>query len=108
MDRDAERIGAWGGAGLDRFVLEVALPGSGAYKGAPDLAERGAARLAHQSGGLGVVGSNPAAPTNKIKHLPQKLKYMRDREGPKRGQLTPDHPGVRARDQGMLRACLCA
>ena len=25
--------------------------------------ERGAAWLAHQSGGLGVVGSNPAAPT---------------------------------------------
>src|SRR5437764_4682977 len=26
-------------------------------------AERSAARLAHQSGGLGVAGSNPAAPT---------------------------------------------
>jgi hypothetical protein len=29
------------------------------------LAERSAARLAHQSGGLGVAGSNPAAPTIK-------------------------------------------
>jgi hypothetical protein len=29
------------------------------------LAERSAARLAHQSGGLGVPGSNPGAPTNK-------------------------------------------
>ncbi len=28
------------------------------------VSERGAAWLAHQSGGLGVVGSNPAAPTN--------------------------------------------
>jgi hypothetical protein len=28
------------------------------------VTERGAAWLAHQSGGLGVVGSNPAAPTN--------------------------------------------
>jgi hypothetical protein len=28
------------------------------------LAERSAARLAHQSGGLGVPGSNPGAPTN--------------------------------------------
>jgi hypothetical protein len=27
------------------------------------VTERGAAWLAHQSGGLGVVGSNPAAPT---------------------------------------------
>jgi hypothetical protein len=27
------------------------------------VSERGAAWLAHQSGGLGVVGSNPAAPT---------------------------------------------
>lgn len=44
-------------------VEAVAQPDRGAYKGAPDLAERGAARLAHQSGGLGVVGSNPAAPT---------------------------------------------
>ena len=34
---------------------------------APALAERSAARLAHQSGGLGVGGSNPLAPTNKIK-----------------------------------------
>jgi hypothetical protein len=25
--------------------------------------------VAHQSGGLGVVGSNPAAPTNEIKKL---------------------------------------
>jgi hypothetical protein len=31
--------------------------------------ERSAARLAHQSGGLGVPGSNPGAPTNKIKDL---------------------------------------
>ena len=31
--------------------------------------ERSAARLAHQSGGLGVGGSNPLAPTNKIKGL---------------------------------------
>ena len=31
--------------------------------------ERSAAWLAHQSGGLGVAGSNPAAPTNKIKDL---------------------------------------
>src|ERR1051326_8860786 len=28
--------------------------------------ERGAAWLAHQSGGLGVVGSNPAAPTSQF------------------------------------------
>lgn len=27
------------------------------------MTERSAARSAHQSGGLGVVGSNPAAPT---------------------------------------------
>jgi hypothetical protein len=33
------------------------------------VSERGAAWLAHQSGGLGVVGSNPAAPTNKINML---------------------------------------
>ena len=33
------------------------------------VSERGAAWLAHQSGGLGVVGSNPAAPTNIIKGL---------------------------------------
>jgi hypothetical protein len=37
------------------------------------LAERSAARLAHQSGGLGVPGSNPGAPTNKIKDLHQKF-----------------------------------
>src|SRR5262245_34852944 len=35
------------------------------------LAERSAARLAHQSGGLGVPGSNPGAPTNKIRHFSQ-------------------------------------
>ncbi len=29
----------------------------------PSLAERGAARLAHRSGGPGVGGSNPLAPT---------------------------------------------
>ena len=29
----------------------------------PPLAERGAARLAHRSGGPGVGGSNPLAPT---------------------------------------------
>jgi hypothetical protein len=33
--------------------------------------ERSAARLAHQSGGLGVPGSNPGAPTNRIKNLAQ-------------------------------------
>src|SRR5262245_49369149 len=33
---------------------------------APFRSGRGAARLAHQSGGLGVVGSNPAAPTSHI------------------------------------------
>jgi hypothetical protein len=32
-------------------------------------AERSAARLAHQSGGLGVASSNLAAPTSQIKHL---------------------------------------
>ncbi len=32
------------------------------------MAERGAAWLAHQSGGLGVAGSNPAAPTNDFIH----------------------------------------
>ncbi len=32
--------------------------------GAGNGSERGAARLAHQSGGLGVGGSNPLAPTN--------------------------------------------
>jgi hypothetical protein len=32
------------------------------------LSERSAARLAHQSGGLGVASSNLAAPTNKIRH----------------------------------------
>jgi hypothetical protein len=31
--------------------------------------ERSAARLAHQSGGLGVPSSNLGAPTNKIKYL---------------------------------------
>ena len=31
--------------------------------------ERGAAWLAHQSGGLGVAGSNPAAPTSKFNSL---------------------------------------
>ena len=32
-------------------------------------AERSAARLAHQSGGLGVPSSNLGAPTNEIKGL---------------------------------------
>ena len=32
-------------------------------------AERSAARLAHQSGGLGVPGSNPGAPTKIFKHF---------------------------------------
>jgi hypothetical protein len=32
-------------------------------------AERSAARLAHQSGGLGVPGSNPGAPTKIIKYF---------------------------------------
>jgi hypothetical protein len=32
-------------------------------------AERSAARLAHQSGGLGVPGSNPGAPTKKCKYF---------------------------------------
>src|SRR5258705_13860428 len=35
-------------------------------------AERSAARLAHQSGGLGVPSSNLGAPTNKIKDLQRK------------------------------------
>ena len=34
-----------------------------------ELSERSAARLAHQSGGLGVPGSNPGAPTNKITYF---------------------------------------
>ncbi len=33
------------------------------------LAERGAVRLAHRSGGPGVAGSNPAAPTNNFNNL---------------------------------------
>src|ERR1700757_481225 len=32
-------------------------------------AERSAARLAHQSGGLGVPGSNPGAPTKIVKYF---------------------------------------
>jgi hypothetical protein len=32
-------------------------------------AERSAARLAHQSGGLGVPGSNPGAPTKILKYF---------------------------------------
>jgi hypothetical protein len=35
----------------------------GLFKSQQSVSERGAAWLAHQSGGLGVVGSNPAAPT---------------------------------------------
>jgi hypothetical protein len=37
------------------------------------LSERSAARLAHQSGGLGVPSSNLGAPTNKIRHFWQFL-----------------------------------
>ena len=54
----------------------VALPEPADYSPRPSTAdavktgtERGAAWLAHQSGGLGVVGSNPAAPTNDFKDL---------------------------------------
>jgi hypothetical protein len=43
--------------------------GCGASVEVPALAERSAARLAHQSGGLGVPSSNLGAPTNKIKHF---------------------------------------
>ena len=38
--------------------------GCGASVEVPALAERSAARLAHQSGGLGVPSSNLGAPTN--------------------------------------------
>ena len=47
---------------LDRFVLKPGPSG-------PWCSERSAARLAHQSGGLGVAGSNPAAPTNPFNNL---------------------------------------
>src|SRR5207244_5818408 len=39
------------------------------------LAERSAARLAHQSGGLGVASSNLAAPTSTIQFLAQIAEY---------------------------------
>ena len=41
----------------------IALRGAADYSPVA-TAERSAARLAHQSGGLGVAGSNPAAPTS--------------------------------------------
>jgi hypothetical protein len=47
---------------LDQFVLKPGPSG-------PWCSERSAARLAHQSGGLGVAGSNPAAPTNLFNNL---------------------------------------
>lgn len=42
----------------------------------PSLAERGAARLAHRSGGPGVGGSNPLAPTS-VKSLNELISYLR-------------------------------
>jgi hypothetical protein len=60
------------GASLGARLRSQAACTWGSYKAPP--AERGAARLAHQSGGLGVVGSNPAAPTNAAKEFPKAAK----------------------------------
>ena len=51
-------------------------------------AERSAARLAHQSGGLGVASSNLAAPTNKIRHLCNRL-LSRKRPWRAHGERSP-------------------
>ena len=49
------------------WFLAVDPEAASGHKGRPS--ERSAAWLAHQSGGLGVGGSNPLAPTNLFKVL---------------------------------------
>jgi hypothetical protein len=65
--------------------------------------ERSAARLAHQSGGLGVASSNLAAPTNKIRHFlnftdpfaPQKVALAANGDQPKERVFPNDCAAMR-------------
>ena len=52
--------------------------------------ERSAARLAHQSGGLGVPSSNLGAPTNHMPSFDDKTPKCRARRGPMRSKLSLD------------------
>ena len=60
-----------------KMAISALAPRNGAgYITRSHKAERGAARLAHRSGGPGVAGSNPAAPTKYLNGLRRLVTYQ--------------------------------